>query len=188
MAETDNEGLASSDCVDQAIQGSADDGAECESTDNTLKIPSSDSAPAMGNVVNPAQQVTTADQVRLASDDAWKCSEMAKLGADWANLSDLDKYTRLKTLIDCGCSRRRLAKALGVSEGLIRELLKLEELTAAEKAALALGELSRRKALKRIHARKLAEMLERLKQKPRRIRSATRGECMGTRVLDNKRP
>jgi hypothetical protein len=94
---------------------------------------------------------------------AEKLSEMASLHADWPILSDLEKCTRLKDLIHHGYSRRSLARAVGVSEGLIRELVKLAELNVEEREALAAGAQSRRQVLKRIQQRKVAEALGKLK-------------------------
>jgi transposase len=90
-------------------------------------------------------------------------SELAQLCVDWPNLSPLERSERLKVLIPNGHSRRGLAKAIGCSEGSIRQHLKLSYLNDGEKQAFQQGTLSGKNALRKVQERKVRESLERLK-------------------------
>ena len=90
-------------------------------------------------------------------------SELAQLLVDWSNLSPLARSERLKVLIANGHSGRGLAKAIGCSEGSIRQHLKLSHLTDGEKQALLQGSLSGKKALRKVQERKVQERLAQLR-------------------------
>ncbi len=81
-------------------------------------------------------------------------SALSELRARWARLGTMERVERLRALIDKGFSRRAIARGLECSEGLIRQLLELESLTAEERQAVSDGSLSVKKALRNVHARK----------------------------------
>ena len=81
-------------------------------------------------------------------------SALSELRARWARLGTMECVERLRALIDKGFSRRAIARGLECSEGLIRQLLELESLTAEERQAVSDGSLSVKKALRNVHARK----------------------------------
>ena len=66
-------------------------------------------------------------------------SKLAQLRVDWPNLSPLERSERLKVLIANGHSRRGLAKAIGCSEGSIRQHLRFSHLTDEERQAFEEG-------------------------------------------------
>ena len=81
-------------------------------------------------------------------------SALSELRVRWAQLPTMERVERLRDLIDKGFSRRAIGRGLECSEGLIRQLLKLENLTSDEKQAVREGSLSVKKSLSNIHARK----------------------------------
>ena len=92
------------------------------------------------------------------------CPELAELGASWAELLILERVKHLRDHIDKGYSRRELAHAVGCSEALIRQLLKMEELYEKDKQALQKGSLSVRTALQRIKEWENIEEQQQLKK------------------------
>jgi len=92
------------------------------------------------------------------------CPELAELGASWAELPIMERADRLRVLMDRGYSRRALARALGCSEALVRQLLEMEDLNEEEKQALQKGSLSVRRALHRVKGRENLERLHQLKE------------------------
>jgi hypothetical protein len=92
------------------------------------------------------------------------CPELAELGASWAELPIMERADRLRVLMDRGYSRRALARALGCSEALVRQLLEMEDLNEEEKQALQKGSLSVRRALHRVKGRENLERLPQLKE------------------------
>ena len=89
-------------------------------------------------------------------------AEIVQLYSDWPYLSALERGLRLKALVDVGNSRRALARELGCSEGLVRQLIRLTELTEDEGQCLKTGKLSCKQVLKTIQARKVQERQEQL--------------------------
>src|SRR5437899_1704119 len=73
---------------------------------------------------------------------------LAQLRVDWSNVSPLDRSERLKVLIAKGHSRRAVAKAIGRSEGSIRQHLSYSFLTDQDKLALQQRSLSSKKAFR----------------------------------------
>jgi len=84
-------------------------------------------------------------------------SELSELRASWAQLATIERVERLRALVDKRFSRRAIATGVRRSEGLVRQLLELENLTAEEKQAVREGSLSVRKALGKIHERKIVD-------------------------------
>src|SRR5207249_11906206 len=68
-------------------------------------------------------------------------SALSELHASWAQLPRMERVERLRALIDKGFSRRAIGRGLECSEGLIRQLLELESLTAEERQAVSDGSL-----------------------------------------------
>jgi len=91
-------------------------------------------------------------------------SELARLCVDWPNLSStLERSERLQVVIAKGHSRRAVARAIGRSEGNIRQHLKFRYLTDEERQALEAGSVSGKKVLRKVQERVVSERLERLK-------------------------
>jgi len=84
-------------------------------------------------------------------------SALSELHASWAQLPRMERVERLRALIDEGFSRRAIARGLECSEGLIRQLLNLESLTAEEKQAVRDGSLSVKQAVRNVQARKIVK-------------------------------
>jgi hypothetical protein len=84
-------------------------------------------------------------------------SELSELRASWAQLATIERVERLRALVDKRFSRRAIATGVRRSEGLVRQLLELENLTAEEKQAVREGSLSVRKALGKIHERRIVD-------------------------------
>jgi hypothetical protein len=82
---------------------------------------------------------------------------LAALGASWPTLSLKERSNRLRALVDKGHDRRSLGRFLDCSEGLVRHLLRLQDLTEEEKKAVTEGSLSLRAALRRLKARTVVE-------------------------------
>ena len=85
--------------------------------------------------------------------------DLARLRADWPSLAPLDRTERLKALIANNHSRRALARAIGCSEGSVRQYLSFSLLTDQDKQALQQGSLSGKEARKKVHERKVHERL-----------------------------
>src|SRR3954471_15063895 len=66
-------------------------------------------------------------------------SGIQALQRNWKSLRALDRAAAITQLVKAGCSRRTLAKQLGISEGNVRWHLLVESLPAAEKEAIAGG-------------------------------------------------
>jgi len=90
-------------------------------------------------------------------------SKLAQLRVDWSNLSPLERSERLEVLIANDHSRRGLAKAIGCSEGSIRQHLRFSHLTDEERQAFEEGSMSGKKALRKAQERKVQERLAQLR-------------------------
>src|SRR5437773_11247199 len=84
-------------------------------------------------------------------------SSLSELRVRWAQLPTMERVERLRALIDKGFSRRAIGRGLECSEGLIRQLLNLESLTAEEKQAVRDGSLSVKQAVRNVQARKIVK-------------------------------
>ncbi len=78
----------------------------------------------------------------------------AELEALWDTLPDVDKAARIAELIAFGMTGRTLAKSLHKSEGLIRHLRILNDALPREKQLAREGELSTRKLVRIVEARR----------------------------------
>ncbi|MFB3924266.1 MAG: hypothetical protein ACE145_21300 [Terriglobia bacterium] len=117
-------------------------------------------APAGNAAPGAAIGRTVSDDLRPL--DIGDEAEIEQLRVEWAHLSASERSLRLALLTEAGHSRRALAKALGCSEGLVRQYLRLNELTKDEKLLIQQGRLSCRQALKIGGARRVREHQERL--------------------------
>ncbi|MFB3921432.1 MAG: hypothetical protein ACE145_06895 [Terriglobia bacterium] len=125
-----------------------------EVTNEHSGVPTKHAAPIAGIGIKVSDDLRPLD----IGDEA----EIVQLQSDWPGLSALHRGLRLRELIDAGNSRRALAKALGCSEGLVRQLLRLTSLTGDEKQSMQEGELSCRQALKITGVRRVRARQERL--------------------------
>jgi len=89
--------------------------------------------------------------------------ELARLRVDWPNVSPLERSERLKVLIANGHSGRGLAKAIGRSEGNVRQHLRFSHLTGEERQAFEEGSMSGKKALRKAQERRVKERLSQLR-------------------------
>ncbi|SRR6266567_5376050 len=85
---------------------------------------------------------------------------MSALRASWTKLPTFERVERLGALVDHGFSRRAIARGVGCSEGRVRQLLALQNVTADERQALSEGSLSGKKALTKVQERKVSEWQE----------------------------
>src|ERR1700751_1381890 len=74
---------------------------------------------------------------------------IAKLRENWHQLHDIDRALAVREIIQLGVSRRRLAREIGFSEGLLRHLLKVLEASPSDielagQNAISTNELVRR--------------------------------------------
>jgi len=84
-------------------------------------------------------------------------SDLASLCANWPTLSLMARSEHLRALTGKGHSRRGLARILKCSESLVRQLLKLQDLSVQEKEAVDKGSLSVRAALRKLQAVKIPD-------------------------------
>ncbi len=107
-----------------------------------------------------ASPIVMADVLR--GPDHGEDAELSQFQKDWPSPSASDHGPRLMILTEAGHSRRALARVVGCSEGLIRQLLKLTNLADEERESLREGNFSCRHALKEVEARKALEYQDRL--------------------------
>ena len=75
---------------------------------------------------------------------------------DWPHISTLEQARRLKELVTAGQSKRSLARALGVSDALIRKRMDLAVLPTDEWQAVQTGKVSMRRASKKVRQQRVA--------------------------------
>jgi hypothetical protein len=84
------------------------------------------------------------------------------LKQDWPHLAALERGERLQIVVAQGWSRRRLARELGCSPALIRQLIALAEMSEDEKQVLSSGKHGRKKMLALSRSRRAEKKLHTL--------------------------
>ena len=79
---------------------------------------------------------------------------VTELKKAWSDLDDMDRAVRITQILDAGVGRRALARAVGCSEGLIRQLRIAADATNDEKQQARRGELSTRQLIEKVLARR----------------------------------
>jgi hypothetical protein len=89
-------------------------------------------------------------------------SAIADLREKWQLLHDLDRAAAVRNIIQLGVPRRRLAREMGFSEGLLRHLLKALKASPADQELARRNVISTNQLVRRAEGRPLVRPVKRL--------------------------